>query len=131
MSTSLNTTAKPGYKKAIADIYVEMESLTADSPEFAKCVEQLQKLNKIKLEEKELKHKIRMDQNELNLKKEENERSHALNVEELASKKKIKFSPDALLAIAGNLAGIATIILFEKSNVMTSKSLGFVMKSKL
>lgn len=131
MSNTLNNTAKTGPKKAIADIYIEMESLTADSPEYAKCVEQLDKLNKIKNSEKELKHKIKMDRLELDLKKEEVEKEHLLKVDEATSKKKIKFSPDALLAIAGNLGGIVAILVFEKANVITSKGLGFVMKSKL
>lgn len=34
------------------------------------------------------------------------------------------------MAVAGNLAGIAAIIVFERSNVLTSKALGFVLKSK-
>lgn len=35
-------------EEAIAAVFAEMESLTADSPEYAKCVDQLDKLYKIK-----------------------------------------------------------------------------------
>ena len=40
-------------------------------------------------------------------------------------------SKDALLATAGNLAGILLILNFERVGVVTSKALSFVLKSKL
>lgn len=42
-----------------------------------------------------------------------------------------RVSTDALVAIGGNLAGIIAILSFEKTNVITTKALGFVTKSKL
>jgi hypothetical protein len=37
-------------------------------------------------------------------------------------------SPDTLILVAGNLAGIVLILYFEKANVLTSRALNFVMK---
>lgn len=46
---------------------------------------------------------------------------------ETDSKKRV--SPDAMTAAATNLAGILLILNFEHAHVMTSKALGFVVKS--
>lgn len=40
-------------------------------------------------------------------------------------------SPDVALTVGGNLAGIVAILSFEKLNVITSKAIGFVLKSKI
>ncbi len=37
---------------------------------------------------------------------------------------------NALIAVAGNLAGIVTILMFERDGIITSKALGFVTKTK-
>lgn len=42
-----------------------------------------------------------------------------------------KISKDALLAGAVSLAGIIAILGYEKANVITSKALGFVFKTKI
>lgn len=42
-----------------------------------------------------------------------------------------EISPDVALGVAGNLAGILLILNFEKLNVISSKALGFVLKTKL
>lgn len=39
-----------------------------------------------------------------------------------------RVSPDTLVLVAGNLAGIILILSYEKANVLTSRALGFVMK---
>lgn len=39
-------------------------------------------------------------------------------------------SLDQVIAVAGNLAGIIMILGYENAHVVTSKALGFVMKSK-
>jgi uncharacterized protein YfkK (UPF0435 family) len=46
---------------------------------------------------------------------------------ETNSKKRV--SPDAMAAAATNLAGILLILNYEHAHVMTSKALGFVVKS--
>lgn len=38
---------------------------------------------------------------------------------------------EALIAVGGNLIGIVSIIGFERANVLTSKALGFVLKSRI
>lgn len=48
-----------------------------------------------------------------------------------ASEKPDKVSKDAMLAVGGNLAGILLILNYERVHVVTSKALGFVIKSKL
>lgn len=42
-----------------------------------------------------------------------------------------KISPDAILAVVGNLAGIALILNFERMEILTSRAIGFVMKTRL
>lgn len=58
-------------------------------------------------------------------------------VDQLAKLHKIKHenapdrvSKDAMVAIAGNLAGIALIISHERLHIITTKALGFVTKSR-
>lgn len=48
-----------------------------------------------------------------------------------ASNKHSRVSPDALVAVAGNLAGIGLILNYERLHVVTSKALGFVIKAKV
>lgn len=48
-----------------------------------------------------------------------------------SEKTKIKISPDTVLAVAGNLAGILLILNYERVNVVASKALGFVHKARI
>ena len=57
------------------------------------------------------------------------EKLHAMKASE--KKPRINVSPDALVAVFGNLAGIGLILNFEKLNVITTKALGFVLKSRV
>lgn len=47
------------------------------------------------------------------------------------STKKDKVSKDNLVSVGGNLAGIGMILGYERTHVLASKALGFVLKSKL
>lgn len=47
------------------------------------------------------------------------------------SDKSSRVSPDALLAVAGNLLGIGLILQYERLHIVTSKALGFVLKAKV
>jgi hypothetical protein len=47
---------------------------------------------------------------------------------ERSSKPRVKISADQWAAIIANVAGIAAILTFEKTNVLTSKALSFVPK---
>lgn len=40
-----------------------------------------------------------------------------------------RVNPDTLLTVSGNLLGILVIVGHERANVITSKALGFAMKS--
>ena len=42
-----------------------------------------------------------------------------------------KVSPDTILIIVGNLAGILLILKYEKLDIITSKALGFVIKGRV
>ena len=41
-----------------------------------------------------------------------------------------RVSPDTVLLVLGNLAGIVLILHYEKVNVVASKALGFVMRAR-
>lgn len=45
--------------------------------------------------------------------------------------KSSRVSPDALVAVAGNLLGIGLILQHERLHVVTSKALSFVTKAKV
>lgn len=45
--------------------------------------------------------------------------------------KKHRVSPDAIAVVAGNLLGIALILGYEKSNIITTKALGFVLRGRV
>jgi hypothetical protein len=49
-------------------------------------------------------------------------------LKEATSPKRV--SPDTMVLVAGNLAGIALILGYERAHVVTSKALGFVLKSR-
>ena len=42
-----------------------------------------------------------------------------------------KVSADTMALIAGNLLGLALIMSFEKTNVITTKALGFVLRGRV
>jgi len=41
-----------------------------------------------------------------------------------------RVSPDTVAIVAGNLAGILMIVSYERVHIVTSKALGFVIKSR-
>lgn len=62
---------------------------------------------------------------------------YARKVDQIAKLMKLKeqnapkrVSPDTLAIVAGNLAGIVLILGYERAHVVTSKALGFVMKTR-
>lgn len=77
---------------------VQDRLLKADPPsdDFAKTVDQLDKLYKIK-----------------------------------TSSREDRVSKDVLLTVAANLAGIGLILGYERANVVASKALSFVLKSRV
>lgn len=56
---------------------------------------------------------------------------HLKKLTDLKTKNRRKpISSDMLALVLGNLAGILIIVLYEQKNVMVSKGLGFVLKTK-
>lgn len=57
------------------------------------------------------------------------------NVEKLYKAKSYEksrsVSPDTLAVVAGNLLGIALILGYEQTHVITTKALGFVLKGRV
>lgn len=47
---------------------------------------------------------------------------------EMEQKVAFRVSPDTMMLVLGNLAGIALILNYEHLNVITSKALGFVLR---
>jgi hypothetical protein len=47
-----------------------------------------------------------------------------------AEERRNRVSPDTMAIVAGNLVGVLIIVAYERSHVMTSKGLGFVINSK-
>lgn len=41
-----------------------------------------------------------------------------------------KVSPDTALVVAANLVGIVLILTFERTDIVTSKALGFILKGR-
>lgn len=53
---------------------------------------------------------------------------HSMKIAENVNRNRV--SLDTLVAVGANLFGIILILGFERAHVVTSKALGFVMKSK-
>ena len=56
------------------------------------------------------------------------EKLHDMKKQETANR---VVSPDTLIAAAGNLLGIVVILGYERTHVIATKALGFVLKSRL
>lgn len=54
---------------------------------------------------------------------------YKVNIEGKEKDRSIK--PDTIALIAGNLLGIGLILGYEKTNVITTKALGFIMKGRV
>jgi hypothetical protein len=93
--TSRQTQSREGLEEVIDAVQDRMLKMPPDSDEFAKTVDGLDKLYKIK------------------------------------SANRDRVSMDAMVAVVGNLAGILLILNFERFHVVSSKALGFVLKTKV
>jgi hypothetical protein len=126
----------------IDEIIEQLSEHDASTDDYAKMVDQLSKLYRLKQIETELKLKT-CDQEQKayefnsNFTMKENElgdKRLLMNVEieskqdEIVRRKRV--SPDTLALIAANLSGIIVIIGYERVNVIASKALGFVSRLK-
>ena len=87
---------KSGLEEVIDAVQDRLLKEDPPSDEFAKTVDQLDKLYKIK-----------------------------------TSSREDRVSKDVLLTVVANLAGIGMILGYERANVVASKALGFVLKSRV
>jgi hypothetical protein len=120
-----------GLEEAINGVFSEMAGVNSDSDEYKKMVDQLAKLykmketednfllKKIEAESAEMENysKVKLAELEMDLKTKEFEKSR-------------RVSPDTLAIVAANIAGILLIIGYERANVVTSKALSFILKTK-
>ncbi len=90
-----------------------LEGHAPDSDEYKKIADQLVKLLNVKTEIVETHLKVM---------------ETGLKVK--ASDKPDRISKDTLAMIGANLVGIAMIIGYERANIIASKALGFVMRSR-
>lgn len=136
-------TEKTGLEKAIDKVLLEMNNHpNSDSDEFKKMTERLTQLYALQkmTKEHELKgaEALANQQNaeiELELKRKTIEADCRLKDIEAAEKMRALDHPwrpsaETLAIVAGNLAGIAVIVLHERAHVVTSKALAFVMKAR-
>lgn len=82
--------------EAIEEVLRQMQGFTADAPEYKAMVKQLEKLYKIR------------SNNKTN---------------------RVKFVD--VLPVIGNLAGIVAILGYERTHIITSKAIAFVMKTRV
>ncbi len=48
-----------------------------------------------------------------------------------AHKSERRVSPDAIVMVVGNLLGIGLILTYERTEVITTKALGFILKGRV
>ena len=48
-----------------------------------------------------------------------------------ANERTRRITPDTIAIIAGNLLGIALILGYEKTNIVTSKAMGFIIRGRV
>lgn len=116
---------------AIDTVLNNLANVEPETDKYSKMADQLTKLIKAKeilgnLRLKEFDAHTRMDEaNEsFSLKKRE------IDLKEKESEKPDKVSKETLALIASNIAGIVLIIGYERMNVIASKALSFVMKTR-
>ena len=116
--------------QAIDDTIAAMLKEKAGTQEYAKLVDQLTKLYKLKeidinavLKEADFLNKQQQQEAETELKK--------LDIRQKLREMKLPFGmkPETLAIIAANLLGILLILNHERLNVVTSKAVSFVKKS--
>ena len=117
--------------QAIDDLIAAMQKEKPGTQEYAKLVDQLIKLYKLKeidinsvLKEAEFLNKQQQQEAETELKK--------LDIRQRLKEMKLPFGmkPETVAIIAANLVGIALILNHERLNVVTTKAVTFVTKLK-
>ena len=87
------------------------------------------KVKEFQLKEEELEFKREHERNESYYKaKDYNLKEAELLIKQADLERRGKISPDTVIMVAGNLAGILLILNFEKVGVVTSKAMGLLIK---
>ena len=87
------------------------------------------KVKEFQLKEEELEFKREHERNESSYKAKDYTLKEAENLMKQADlERRGKISPDTVIMVAGNLAGILLILNFEKVGVVTSKAMGLLIK---
>ncbi len=50
---------------------------------------------------------------------------------EMKSKDKIKINPDVIITVAGSIVGTLLVLYFEKTDVITTKALNWIIKGRV
>lgn len=126
----------------IDEIVEQLAGLDSAEEQYAKMVDQLTKLYKLRqieielklkvndqdIKDRELSSTISMKENELGDKRLLMDVEIESKQDEIARRKRV--SPETLALIAANLTGIVVIIGYERANVIASKALSFVTRLK-
>ena len=87
------------------------------------------KVKEFQLKEEELEFKREHERNESSYKAKDYTLKEAeILMKEADLERRGKISPDTVIMVAGNLAGILLILNFEKVGVVTSKAMGLLIK---
>ena len=87
------------------------------------------KVKEFQLKEEELEFKREHERNESSYKAKDYTLKEAeILMKEADLERRGKISPDTVIKVAGNLAGILLILNFEKVGVVTSKAMGLLIK---
>lgn len=108
-----------------------LPNVEPETDEYSKMADQLIKLVKAK----EILGNLKLKEFDVTTKMDEAHRSFDLkereiDLKEKESEKPDKVSKETLALIASNIAGIVLIIGYERMNVIASKALSFVMKTR-
>lgn len=135
-------TPEPNAQSEIDRLFAILQGIDPETKEYATVVDQITKLRKLV----EIDDTFDLKKADQLLKVQESESANSLKEKELNANlhlKKLdaelkekdvetygKLKLETLAPIAGSLAGIVLILGFERAHVVTSKALGFVMKSR-
>lgn len=110
-------------EKAIEDLQSQIDTLVseldnnaADTDEFAKILERIERL-----------HKIRLAYIERSLEAVETHRKVALD----AKPESRRVSPDTIALIGANLVGLLLVMNYERMHVIASKAFGLLVRTKI
>lgn len=115
----------PALDEEIARVYLHLQQFSAEDEEYRNAVDQLSKLYKLKSEHNKLKLELQMHNHKHSLEVQQMENAQA----ELAKSSFFtRVSPDAVLAVAGNLAIALIVVKYEQTGVISSQVRNFIKK---